>query len=75
LGVLEYMEYILPDIESFKPWELDDNALDRMISDLHDELRGIHKSERTYKIDLVFALKRLRDQKKMNDFFQKNGLK
>jgi hypothetical protein len=64
------MEDLLPDIESFKPWNLEDDMLDRLISDQHRELKHIYETERSYKIGLAIALKNLIDQQKMNTYLK-----
>ena len=60
------MEDILPDIGSFKPSELKDDQLDSLLSDLYKELKILYENDRSYKIDMVFALKHLLNQRKFN---------
>ena len=60
------MEDILPDIGSFKPSELKDDQLDSLLSDLYKELKILYENDRSYKIDMVFALKHLLNQRKFS---------
>jgi hypothetical protein len=64
------MENIFPDIESFKPWELEDVELDNLISNMQDELKSLHETERSYKISIVLALDSLIRQQKMRLYWK-----
>jgi hypothetical protein len=60
------MEECIPDIETFMPYELKEDQLDYILSELYMELKTLYDNERSYKIDLVYALKNLLNQQRFN---------
>ena len=59
------MDDILPDIEAFKPWEMNHLELDDRIICLQKELQALHDSDKNYKVDLIMGLDLLVRQQKM----------